>query len=126
MKRVIAAIIMLTVIFLLCVSGYSFTKKSTEELISLTELAFSSAEKNDKTQAEDISREIKAKWERDKKILVTITRHENTDKLDEYTDKLIFFGESGDKDKFKETCTEIKSVLCHIRDGERISVGNVM
>lgn len=126
MKRVIAAVIMLIMVGFLCASGYLYTKKTTDKLIALTELAYNSAEEKGSEKPKKISREIKEKWEKDKKILVTITRHENSDKLDEYIDKLIFFGETNDMEKYRETCTEIKSVLCHIRDGERISVGNVM
>lgn len=125
MKRsFIAGILLLSVISVSAV-GYVFLKNTTEEIILLSDRALKYAEENNFREMVSAAEEIKRIWVKKESILSAITPHGETESMDEIIEKMIFFGENKDTDKYTECCIELKAKAYSVKEEEKISWRNI-
>lgn len=125
MKRSIIATLLLVSVVIICICGYIFLNRTTDELITLADSALKYAEENNKNEMLNSAYEIRKIWQKKEAILSAITPHQETENMASIIEKLIFFAENENPEEYKEYCIELKTKALFVKEEERLSVRNI-
>lgn len=126
MKRVVAAVLLLSAAVSLAVwSGITYQSKMEKLLHSLEDLivcAESGSDKETKAQTENLT----AEWESSSKLLHSLVVHEGMDDLEETITSLPLILEHSTKEEFKKACIEAINLIKNLTESEKLNIGNIL
>lgn len=126
MKKLIACILFLAVIFALCLFNTYTISQRTENMISILYECEDAAIKDDYNSAKDLLTQTRELWERDNVYFCSVLRHSETDEV--YTEFSTAFAalDAGDLEDFVCHVAQIRSFLELIKETELFTVANIL
>lgn len=125
MKRLILAISSLILAVAICTGGYFLLKSTCETLYNELEKVSDSAVNGSPEEALAAAREAVELWEEIHGRIEGITRHSETDELEEIVKSLPVYAESGNMERLFEKAEIGKNRLEHIVKNEKPLLSNI-
>ena len=119
MKRLVTAIILPFVCLAVAVTAAVYTERTLTRSID-TITAMQDEAQPDENKAEQLTQQ----WEKDKKILAILLKHEDVDELEMQFGKILYCAQN-DEESYAETLGEAKDFITGLRSGERLSIQSI-
>ncbi len=119
MKRLITAIIIPFFCLALAVGGSAYTDRTLTKSISEIEIMENESD-IDSLRAQKLF----SKWEKDKKLLAILLKHEDVDEMEIHLGNIVCAAENESED-YKYILDEARNFITGVRDGERLSPQSV-
>ena len=119
MKRLIAGLVILSIIIALGVAGILYTNKFVAELSSSLELARESANEGEFARAEELCKETKTRFEEKEKVLSLFFNHELIEQVEENLSVLPDYAEESEINVFLSSVERVKTNLFELKESQK-------
>lgn len=126
MKRILLAVSSLFLAVFICFLGVHTLNKSCMELTNQLEALADAAKNGDDKTLSAATKKTEQVWEKVNKSLEALTKHAETDELEEIIKSLPVFAQQGDRDRLFEETNFAINKLEHIMGNEELSLNNIL
>ena len=126
MKRLITAIILLTLVIAACIGTYFYIRQTTSMLDVSVATAQMQAQTDDIAGAHETMMENYAAWRQHHGILSTLVRHNEIDETERLYQRTLQALENADREEALMQLAELRTLLRHLPEMEKPNFPNVL
>ena len=119
MKRLVTAIILPFICLAIAVGSAVYTDRTLTRSIEKIKMMEDSGEFDVKN-----AQELFEKWEKDKKLLAILLKHEDVDEIEMQLNSVVYAAKTESED-YKDVLDEARGFITGVRDGEKLSVQSI-
>lgn len=119
MKRLVTAIILPFICLITAVGSAVYTDRTLTGSIEKIEIM----ENSDKFDVKN-AQELFKKWEKDKKLLAILLKHEDVDEIEMQLNSVVYAAKTESED-YKDVLDEARGFITGVRDGEKLSAQSI-
>lgn len=126
MKRLIAAGILILMVAAVCVTGIFTINHHYYKIDGMLDDAISFYMDDDMEKVAEISSEIEKQWVIAERYISLFVNHSNVDEIGNSISRLEPLAITQDRQTYLAECKAIKVSLLHLREGEQLSLLNIL
>lgn len=119
MKRLVTAVILPFMCLAIAIAASVYTEKTLSRSIDTIKIM-----QSEQTPDEKRADELFSQWEKDKKILAVLLKHEDVDELEMQFGKIVYSAKNA-SDEYEETLSDAMDFISGVRSGERLSFQSI-